>query len=1046
MGRVEAKCSAMRLALALCAAPRGRGHPTQASLSLSLSPGGVPETVPQWKVFSGNAVKWRCDTLLAIRKEVFVTLKREVLNIANVEFRLLGSFDVRIHNQPLPPLRSRREQWLLALLVLRHPREISRDWLAATLWPENEESQARFYLRKSLSNLRNALGAEAARLLAPTPRTVRLDLTGAFVDVVVFDSAMARYASAASPADALQEAVALYRGPLLPDCTEGWAIGERDLREQAYLTALETLANLSLSQGNSTAAVHWLRLLISADLYRESAYRDLMQALADCGDQAAVTQIYRDLRLLLRRDLNADPAPETEALYHRLCASRPVVLPPASHAPAGPPRHLPVPLSDLIGREQEVEEVAGWLDKRRLVTLVGTGGVGKTRLAIAAAERVINRFPEGVWFVDLASLSDPALVVHAALRMLDLKEAAHCTPEETLERALSSRTLLLVLDNCEHLLSVCAAFTHRLLSACSGLRALATSREALGLTGEHLYRVPSLSLPPMGQAEVEKEASSLLEYAAVRLFVERARLSSAAFRLTRSNAGAVVQICQRLDGIPLALEMAAARVRALSVAQIAVRLEDRFALLTGGSRAALPRQRTLQAAIDWSYDLLREEERLLLRRLSVFAGGWSLEAAEAVCAGGGIRDGEILDILTHLVEKSLVVFEEAVEGVERYRLLETMQQRNAERQAQAGEARYRLLETVRQYAHDRLRESEDGQAVRGRHRDYFTDFAEEARSRLTGSGQLAWSQRLEVEHDNLRSAIEWCRDDPEGMEAGLRLTSAMGWFWVTNGYLKEGRQHLAEALARDSRSRTKARGEALMDAALLACHMTDYAAAQPLYEECLAIRRELRDRSGIAETLTALGLVKHEQGDHATALAYLEERLAIQQDVGDRRHSANTLYWLGRVTEAQGDLAKARRYLEAAYAIDLEAGHRAGHAQWALGDVLCLQGEYVAARTLLIESLQAGWELGDKVLAMSALECLAWLAHSQGQSERAARLYGAADVLRAAFGYTLSPSDQNKHAARTAAVRAALGEEGFAAAWEKGRAMSLEQMVAYALA
>ncbi len=970
---------------------------------------------------------------------------------------LLGACEVWVAGKPLPPLRYRKDLWLLALLTLRHEREVSRDELAALLWPDAEESQALYNLRRSLSNLRRALGSEARRLFTPSPRTLRLDLTEADCDLLTFDAALAQAAVSAAPDEPLQQAVALYRGPLLPNCLEEWALAERNLREQAYLAALERLARITQEKGEPTAAVHWLRLLLDTDPYRESACCALMQALSDAGDQAAVTQVYRDLRLRLRRDLNTEPAPETEALYQSLLAreTRPAVSPPASPPPAGPPRRLPVPLSDLIGREQEVEEVGGWLGRSRLVTLVGAGGVGKTRLAIAAADAVMERFPEGTWFVDLAPLNDPTLLTQTLLRALDLHEEAHCTPEETLEQALASQRLLLVPDNCEHLLEACASLTYRLLSACPGLRVLATSREALGLTGEHIYRVPSLSLPPLGQLEVEKAASSLLEYAAVRLFVERAKQASPAFRLARSNAELVMQICQHLDGIPLALEMAAARLKALSVGQIAARLEDRFALLTGGSRAALPRQRTLQAAIDWSHDLLSEEERTLFRRLSVFAGGWTLEAAEAVCGGIGVRgagvafaprrsergggEGEsevsptldtrdltpfdVLDVLTHLVEKSLVVFEESMEGM----------------------ARYRLLDSMRQYGVERLAESGEAETLRRRHADYFLAFAEEAGRRLTGPGQLEWSQRLEIEHDNLRNAIAWCRLDPKGVEAGLRLTSALAWFWATHGYLKEGQQHLAEALARESHSRTKARSEALNSAAVLACQRADYATAQLLYEECLAIRRELGDKAGLADTLTALGLIKHQQGDHATAATYLEERLALQQAAGERRESAGTSYWLGCILEAQGDLAKARFHLAAAHAIDLEFGHRAGHAAWKLGDVLCMQGDYAAARTLLSESLQTAWELGDKVLAMYALEHLAWLAYSQGQSERAVRLYGAADALRATSGYTLSLMDQNKHDARRSVVRAALSEAAFAAAWERGRVTTLDQMVEYAL-
>jgi non-specific serine/threonine protein kinase len=961
--------------------------------------------------------------------------------------RFLGACDVSVDGAPLPPLRYRKDLWLLALLALRSEREVARDELAALFWPDAEESQARYYLRRSLSNLRHALGSEGRRLLTPSPRTLGLNLSNADCDLLTFDAALVQAAVSTTPEELLQQAVVLYRGPFLPGCLEEWVLTERNAREQAYLAALERLARITHEKGEPAAAVRWLRLLLAADPYRESACSALMQALADCGDLAAVTQVYRDLRLLLRRDLNTDPAPETEALYRSLRAreTRPADVLPTMPPPAVPPRRLPVPLSDLIGREQEMEEVCGWQGKRRLVTLVGTGGVGKTRLSIAVAERMIGQFPDGVWFVDLAPLSDPTRLTPTILRALEIPEEPSRSPEEVLEQALSSRTLLLVLDNCEHLLEDCASLTHRLLSACPGLKALCTSREALGLPGEHQYHVPSLTPPPMGQAKKEKLASSLLEYSAVQLFVERARQSNPSFQLSRSNAGLVAQICHHLDGIPLAIEMAAARVKALSVAQIAARLADRFQLLTGGSRAALPRQRTLQATLDWSHDLLSEAERILFRRLCVFAGSWTLEAVEAVCAGEGITPGEVLDVLTHLVEKSLVVFEEPMEGTARSRLLEVMRQHDAEGLGHTEVGRYRLLETVRQYAWDHLMATEESATVRRRHRDYFTDFAAEARIKMVGSGQFEWSQQLEIEHDNLRSAIAWCRDDPESLEAGLRLTTILAWFWVTHGYLKEGRQHLAEILALDSRSRTKARGTALLNAAMLACEMADYAAAQSLCEECLGIRRELGDRVGIVETLTSLGLVEHERGDHATALAYLEERLVMQQEVGDRQDTANTIYWMGRIAEAQGDLAKARLHLEAARAIDLEFGQKAGHAAWRLGDVLCMQGDYAAARTLLIECLETAWELGDKFLAMSSLEYLAWLAHSQGQSERAARLYGTADVLRTTFGYTFSPSDQNKYAPRTTAVRAALSDDAFATAWESGRAMTMAQAIEYAL-
>ena len=985
-----------------------------------------------------------------------------------LEVRLLGACEVWVHGKPLPPLRYRKDLWLLAQLTLRHERAVARGELAALFWPDAEQSQALYYLRRSLSNLRRALGAEARRLLTPSPRTLRLDLSDADCDLLAFDAALARAGVSATPEEPLQQAISLYRGPLLPDCLEEWALPERNAREQAYLAALERLARISQEKGEPSVAVRWLRRLLAADPYRESAYNTLMQALADCGDMAAVTQVYRDLRLLLHRDHNAEPAPETDALYRSLHAreTRPVVFPPASSPPAGPPRRLPVPLSGLIGREQELEEVGGWLGKCRLVTLVGMGGVGKTRLAIAAAERALGQFPEGVWFVDLAPLSDPTLLTQHLLRLLEIQEVPFRTPEETLEQALSSRTLLLVLDNCEHLLESIASLTHRLLSACPDLRILATSREALGLTGEHLYPVPSLSLPPVGQADVEKAASSLLEYAAVQLFVERARQSSPAFRLTRDNAGLVMQICQRLDGIPLAIEMAAARLKALSVAQIAVRLEDRFQLLTGGSRAALPRQHTLQATIDWSHDLLTEEERILFRRLSVFAGSWSLEAAEAVCGGMGITEGQILDVLTHLVEKSLVVFEEPVEGT----------------------ARYRLLESLRQYGAERLAEAGEKEALHDRHRDFFLQWAEEGRRHQKSTEQTRWLSALEEDHDNLRAALTYCLDDPEGGEKGLRFGASLVWFWNVHGHQSEGRERLKALLSHPgAQARNTARADTLHGAGAMAWFQADYASARSLYDESLGIWRELGDRQGIAHTLGYLANVAHYQGDHASArslydeslgirrelgdrydVAYtlgclaaeacrqgdqasqralLEESLAIFRELGDRYSIAHTLGNLGMAVQEEGDHALARALYDESLAMHRELGHRAGIAGVLknIGNAASSQGDYATARSLYDESLRILRELGDRYNIAYLLESFASLALNEARVERATQLWGAASALREAIGSPLSPDAHETQTSELASARKALGEAAFTTAWEKGRAMSLEQSIASVL-
>ncbi|MCW3096940.1 MAG: hypothetical protein JWL77_2558 [Chthonomonadaceae bacterium] len=1022
---------------------------------------------------------------------------------SSFQVRLLGGFEVRLGDGPLPPLRSRREQWLLALLVLRQDRDTARDWLAAALWPDNDAPQALFYLRKSLSNLRQALGTESARLLAPTPRTVRLNMTGAFADVVAFDRAL-------EAAD-LQEAIALYRGPLLPDCLEEWAAAERIPREQAYLTALETLAAQFSAQGDPTAAVHWLRLLIAADPYRESAYGALMQALADCGDQAAVAIIYRELRSRLRQDLNAAPAPEIEALYRRLIRQeRPTVV--VETRPKPPPemrRHLPVPLSDLIGREGEILEILHWMQRRRLVTLVGTGGIGKTRLSIAVAEAALPRFEQGVWFVDLAALTDAARVPHVTARALGITEEGDRPVMEILTEALESRSLLLVLDNCEHLADACATLAGSLLSACPALSILASSRQALNVMGEQVYRVPSLPVPPAellgpdtSPDDQEKDPHFLMEYEAVGLFMDRAVRANSAFRLTRRNAPAVVEICRQLDGIPLAIEMAAARLRSLSVGEIRSRLEDRFRLLTGGNQGVLPRQQTLRAAIDWSYDQLAETERTLLRRLSAFAGGWTQEAAESVCG----EELDVPDTLASLVDKSLVL----------------------RREGEDETFRYGMLETIRQYARERLEASAECAVVRRRHRDYFLTLAETLRPKLVGPERANAISVLETEHDNLRQALAFCREALEAGAQGLRLSAALWGFWRVRGHLREGRDHFAASLSHPgAQDRSKLRSDALNGAGVLAYFQGDFAAARVLHEEGLTLSREIGDSRGLANALANLGNVAATQGDYTYAQALYQESLEIKREQGDRHSVATTLNNLGNIAKEQGRYDAAHALHEESLAIERELGNRQGVASSlnnlgllaevrgdsaaaralyleslelhralgarseeagnlvGLGNVACREGDYLLARTLFEESLAIrkplgdSWGiaislqglgasaslLGDSATALTQLQesltirqkledrlgmaetlrSLASLAHCTAHPDRAARLWGAMSALQDTIGSALSPNQQQEWQAELAAAREAIGEAAFTSVWEAGHTMTLDQAIAYAL-
>jgi non-specific serine/threonine protein kinase len=981
--------------------------------------------------------------------------------------RLFGPLEAAVHGAPLPRLRSRTGYRLLALLVLRHDCEVERDWLAGTLWPESSAAQASANLRETLKNLRHALGVEASRLASPTRHGLCLHLAGADVDLIAFDALVGR-----SDAASLEARVGLYRGPLLEGWSEEWVLPERRAREQAYLTTLEQLAAAASRRGDHSGASRWLRRVIAVDPLEESASRALMQVLAADGNSAAAIQVYRDLRLLLHRELNALPDPETTVLFQRLRAearcrtqarasvrASPPGVSPADRAPEPPPpacdHNLPSQWTRFIGREQEMAQVKGLLAANRLLTLTGAGGCGKTRLALQIAANLLDDFPDGVWLVELAALADPSLVPQTVAAALGVREGGHHErsegsrapttdprapnhrrpPTGMLIDTLRARELLLLLDNCEHLLAACAQLTESLLQACPRLRVLATSRESLRLPGEQTYRVPPLSVPDGG---VLPPLERLGEYEAVQLFADRAVLSHAGFTVTAANAAAVARVCQRLDGIPLALELAAARVKALPVEQIAERLDDRFRLLSGVfSRTALPRHQTLRALIDWSHDLLSEPERTLLRRFSVFAGGWTLEAAEVVCSDRGspgassfrdpqsvIRNDEVLELLASLVEKSLVLYKE-----------------------QEGEGRYWLLETVRQYARERLREAGEAEAVQERHRDWFLALAERAEPELWRESQAEWLDRLEREHDNLRAALAWTGAQGQG-EAGLRFGWALWSYWRWRGHWTEAREQLAELLALPgAEARTAARAGALMTAGELAYEQGDYGAARALNEECLAIFRELGDKQKIAMSLNNLGDVASDQGEHRTARALYGECLAIFRELGHKHGMGWSLVHLGMLTRDQGDYAAARGLLDESLALFRELDHKVGIARSlsSLGKAAHAQEDYGAARALFEEAVAIARELGHKGAIVRDLEGLAAVAVAQGQPERAARLFGAVEALRAAMGYPLPPVQRAEHERSIAAVRAALGEATFAAAWAEGQAMPLEAAVADAL-
>jgi predicted ATPase/DNA-binding winged helix-turn-helix (wHTH) protein len=725
--------------------------------------------------------------------------------------------------------------------------------------------------------------------------------------------------------------------------------------------------------------------------------------------------------------------------------------------------NLPYQLTSFVGREQEIAQLEELVTTNRLVTLTGAGGCGKTRLATQVASQLIDAFSDGVWLVELAALSDPRLVPQAVAKALEVKEQPARLVLETLGDYLASKKLLLVLDNVEHLLEGCAQFVDLILRRSPDVAMLVTSRERLGMTGELIYRVPSLTVPGPGD-NVAPDA--LLAYEGVRLFVDRVRLLRPDFSVTSENAASLASICCHLDGIPLAIELAAPRLRSMSVEELNQGLDQRFALLTGGSRTALPRHRTLRSTIDWSYDLLREPEKLFLQRLSVFAGGWTLAAAEEVCAGEGIEQRDALDLLTSLADKSLVVPEQ-----------------------EDAQTRYRLLETVRQYARDRLEDSGGNVAARVRHRNYYLALAEEADPKLRGAEQTVWLRRLEQEHENLRAGLEWSLVEA-GSKGGLRLCGALGRFWWTRGHCTEGRQWCTRFLCKaGAEERTRERANVLNAAGVLCYFQGDYPAARAFHEESLAIRRGLGDRPGVAVSLGNLANVALHQGDYPAARALLEESLAIHRELGDRFGIAVSLSNLGNVGVNQGDYPAARALYEESLAICRELGHRFGIAASLsnLGNVAINQGDYSAARALLEESLPIGRELGDRsaiALALSnlghvarnlgdypaaralyveslaifreigqrwgipySLEGLAAMVASLRDSLRAARTWGAAERLRAEIGSPLQPNERPLYDRYVAAARIASGDDAaFDSAWEEGRGLTLDQAIDLALA
>jgi predicted ATPase/class 3 adenylate cyclase/DNA-binding CsgD family transcriptional regulator len=713
--------------------------------------------------------------------------------------------------------------------------------------------------------------------------------------------------------------------------------------------------------------------------------------------------------------------PEPERVFQMVAPDLPADFPPLKSL-AAIPNNLPLQLTSFIGRERELAEVKRLLATTRLLTLTGSGGTGKTRLSLEVAAQSLDQFTDGVWFVELAPLADPALVPQTVAIALGVREDPGRPILTSLCEYVRDRDLLLMLDNCEHLLEACAQLADALLHAAPRLKVLASSREALGIAGEATYHVPSLPNP---DPRARPPVAELAHYDAVRLFVERAQSAKSSFALDDANAIAVTQICQRLDGIPLAIELAAARLRAMSVEQIAARLDDRFRLLTGGNRTALPRQQTLRALIDWSYSLLTEPERLLLRRLSVFAGGWTLEAAEAVCADGRLEPEEVLDPLTHLVEKSLVVPDE-----------------------QTTEPRYRLLETVRQYAREKLLDAGDGEATRSRHLAFFASLAAEAWVKLRSSGQDRWWPRVDAELDNFRTAIDWSLHGGD-TAAGAAIVVSLWWFSIVRAYFEEAIGLLTEFLSRIDGAAQPALRANLLNAGGYLQFLTrnNFTEARRLAEEADEIGRALPAQPIVALSLTILSEIAHAQGEPEEGLRTARQALEIWRAEGDRWWESWVLHGLALSAEAVHDTALAYTSYVESVALFRSLGEKVVLAAPLrnLAYMALRKGDYGQASALAHESLGLNVAAGEQYGVAGCLTCLAAIAAAQGQPARAVQLLSAAEALMASLGIALLSRDQIEHDHWLRTIHTQVDPAAFEVAWAAGRALTLEQAIALAL-
>jgi len=909
---------------------------------------------------------------------------------ASAELRiwLLGGFRVRAGSREIDPAawRLRKAKSLVKLLALTSGHRLHREQVMETLWPHLDPAAASNNLRKVLHIVRRTLepgaAGESGRYCRVQDDVISLAATGgAWVDVDAF-AAAAGEARRRGDAPAYQAALDLYAGDLLPeDRYEEWSTNRRDALHQESLSLLADLAAIHESEHNEARAIEMLQALIVRDPGREEAHRSLMRLYALSGQRQQALRQYQLLKESLSREFEAEPDEASRRLYEDVQAGRFSQAESAGRKRARPRpdfratgrTNVPLPLTSFVGRVRELAELRTTIVDSRQLTLTGAGGVGKTRLALEVAARVLQDFPDGVWVADLSVLANASLVPQAVAAVVNVREEAGRSLSAVLSEYFLAKHALLVLDNCEHVAGACAQLAEHLLRRCADLHVLATSREVLGMQGELVHRVASLSVP---DARRPCPVAELGQFEAVRLFVDRAGLSQPGFGLTDENAPLVGRICVHLDGIPLAIELAAARLNALPVNAIAARLDSRFRLLTGGTRTALSRHQTLRAAMEWSYDLLAEPERALLRALSVCAGGFSLDAAQAIGATDHADEMDVLELLGRLVDKSMVQLEKP-----------------------AASARYRLLETVRDFVREKLVEAGEADAARRRHAAFFLGLVRRAEPELRGPRQASWLDRLEADHDNLRAALEWSLSQ-ERDETGLCLATALSGYWHGRGYLSEGREWLERA-QRHGDERPAAFANVLVAAARLAFAQDDFERAVTLLERAVPLARS-QDPEALMLSLAWLGHALWHRDDRTRAIALCMESHALCRSAEAGWTAAVTLAEIATVALHEGDPERAIPLLEESLGLYRKAGDSAGIAQCLhqLGVQATNQGEYAKAASLMQEALELQRHLGRKPAVAASLLRLGRIALLRGQYREAIALLEAGTALADELGKT----------------------------------------------